>query len=81
MDGLQTLSLSILQYAMCTYRVLFTPRTNSRSLALSSIRTIPLNDAECSFCFGGFLVRSYLGCLDCVEVNRVRGSWNLEAFR
>ena len=64
-----------------------TPRTNSRSLALSSIRTIPpanfqaTDDAESSFCFGGFLVRSYLGRLDCVEVNRVGGSWNLEAFR
>ena len=29
----------------------------------------------------GVLVRSYLGRLDCVEVNRVGGSWNLEAFR
>ena len=30
MDGLWTLILSILQYAMCTYSVLFTPRTNNK---------------------------------------------------
>src|SRR5438094_10562061 len=60
------------------------PHQQQISLALPSIRTIrPTNfqatdDTECSFCFGGFLVRSYLGRLDCVEVNRVRGSWNLE---
>jgi len=38
--------------------------------------------AESSFSSkAGFLVRPYLGCLDCVEVDRVRGNWNLEAFR
>lgn len=28
-----------------------------------------------------FLVRSYLGSSNCVEIDRVRGNWNLEAFR
>ena len=28
----------------------------------------------------GFLVRSNLGCLDSVEVDRVRRKWNLEAL-
>ena len=27
-----------------------------------------------------FLVRSYLGSSNCVEIDRVCGNWNLEAF-
>jgi hypothetical protein len=40
------------------------------------------DDAECSsLSKDGFLVRSYLGCLDRVKVDRVGGDRNLEAFR